>query len=227
MTSSNLHRIYRIGTLTLLATGLALLITGCGAVTSQLPTTVPSTGQPITGKVHGGRQSVGGSRIYLFAAGTAGYGTPSVSLLRPTAPGVATDTDGSYVTTDSVGNFSLSGTYNCSPGDQIYVLARGGNPGLAPGSTNPAIALISALGACPSSGTLAATVPTVTINEVSTVASAYALAGFMTDPTHLSSSGTSLAQQGVANAFLTAFNLFDISSGSVLPNSIAGNGVPQ
>ena len=84
MTATTL-RLCRIATLTLLATGLALLIAGCGALPSQL-TSIPSAGQSITGKVHGGQQSVGGSHIYLFAAGTGGYGGPSDSLLNPTAP---------------------------------------------------------------------------------------------------------------------------------------------
>ena len=196
MTASTLSRLCRIGALTLLAGGIALLIAGCGALPSQLPISPPSAGESITGHVHGGQQSVSGSHIYLYAAGTGGYGGPSVSLLNPTAPGVATDANGSYVTTDSAGNFSLNGTYSCSPGQQVYILARGGNPGLAAGTNNSTIALISALGNCPNAGNLAATVPVVTINEVSTIASVYALAGFMTDPTHLSSSGTQLARAG-------------------------------
>ena len=225
-TLSRLSRICRIATLTLLATGLALLIAGCGALPSQLPIATPSTGQSITGHVHGGQQSVTGAHIYLFAAGTGGYGGPSISLLNPTAPGVATDANGSYVTTDKAGNFSLNGTYSCSPGQQVYILARGGNPGLPAGTNNPAIALLSALGNCPNAGNLAATVPVVIINEVSTVATAYALAGFMTDPIHVSSSGTQLAQQGVANAFLTAANLYSVAGGTVNPYSTAANGVP-
>ena len=226
MTASTLGRVCRIATLTLLATGLALLIAGCGALSYQLPNSTPSVGQSITGHVHGGQQSVTGSHIYLFQAGTGGYGGPSLSLLNPTAPGVATDANGSYVTSDSGGNFSLNGIYSCSPGQQVYILARGGNPGLAAGTNNPAIALISALGNCPSAGNLAATVPVVTISEVSTVASVYALAGFMTDATHLSSSGTQLAQQGVTNAFLTALNLFNVAGGLVNPYSTGANGVP-
>jgi sugar lactone lactonase YvrE len=225
MAASTLTRLCRIGALTLLAGGIALLIAGCGALPTQLAST-PSAGQTITGRVRGGQQTVTGSHIYLYAAGTSGYGAAAVSLLNPTAPGVATDANGSYVTSDNAGNFSLNGTYNCSPGQQIYVLARGGNPGLAAGTNNTGIALLAALGNCPNSGTLAATVPVVVINEVSTVASVYGFAGFMTDATHLSSSGTQLAQQGVANAFLTALNLFDVSSGTALLNSIAGNGVP-
>ena len=62
--------------------------------------------------------------------------------------------------------------------------------------------------------------PFVSVNEVTTVAAAYAMAGFATDPTHVSSSGTPLAQTGIANAA----NLADISTGTALITTPAGNG---
>ena len=66
------------------------------------------------------------------------------------------------------------------------------------------------------------------MNEVSTVAAAYAMAGFASDATHVSSSGTALAQTGIANAFANAANLASISTGAALAVTPAGNGtVPQ
>ena len=66
------------------------------------------------------------------------------------------------------------------------------------------------------------------INEVSTVAAAYAMAGFATDATHVSNSGTALAQTGIANAFANAANLETLSTGVALSTTPAGNGtVPQ
>ena len=85
MTASTLTRLCRIGALTLLAGGLALLITGCGALPTQL-TSTPSAGQSIAGRVRGGQQSVTGSHIYLYAAGTSGYGAAAVSLLLRLLP---------------------------------------------------------------------------------------------------------------------------------------------
>jgi hypothetical protein len=205
----------------------SLLLAGCGAMPSSAISST-ATGQAIHGRVHGGNQAVVGAHVYLFAAGISGYGGPSVSLLRPSAPGVYTDSLGSYVLSDASSNFNISGTYNCTPGQQVYLLATGGNPGLAPGLTNPSLALLSALGQCPSEGNLANTVPVININEVSTVAAAYALGGFMTDATHLSSSSTDLAATGIANAFINVNLLMNTASGSALSQTPLGSGsAPQ
>ena len=53
-------------------------------------------------------------------------------------------------------------------------------------------------------------------------------AGFATDATHVSSSGTALAQIGIANAFANATNLETLGTGVALATTPAGNGtVPQ
>ena len=212
--------------LALAATIMVILLTGCGTVSSQLAGPTAATSQSVSGHVHGGQQSVLGAHIYVYAAGTSGYGSPSISLINPGFPGVSSDTTGAYVTTDSAGNFSLNGAYRCSPGQQVYILARGGNPGLPSGATNPALTMISPLGSCPNSGSFANAVPVVNINEISTVAAVYALGGFMSDATHISSSASALSQQGIANAFLVTNNLVDLASGTVPPISVIGNGVP-
>jgi hypothetical protein len=54
------------------------------------------------------------------------------------------------------------------------------------------------------------------------------MAGFATDATHVSSSGTTLAQTGIANAFANAASLANLSTGTALTAPPAGNGnVPQ
>ncbi len=187
---------------------LALLV-GCSADFSHSASS-PAPLASLTGNVHGGQQPVTAAQVYLYAAGTAGYGTPARSMLA--APG--------YTTTDTTGAFSITGNYTCQPGDQVYLLATGGNPGLAPGSTNPALTLMAALGPC------SALTPStfININEVTTVAAAYALAGFMDTPTTLSSSGTPLAKVGVANAFLNASNLANPTTGTPNIYTAGGNG---
>jgi streptogramin lyase len=219
----------------------AALLSGCGPVQqqplSQIATTTttsptgPSTvpGSAIVGNVHGGQQPVVGAHIYLFAANPAGYGSPSISMLNAAQPGVATDAIGDYILTDAQGNFSITGDYTCTPGQQVYLLALGGNPGLPPGQINPALALMSAFGACPEGQTnFLTTVPYVYLNEVTTVAAAYGLSGFMTDATHLGYAATPGSQQGIANAFLTVNNLADTATGVARLQTIQGNGdVPQ
>jgi hypothetical protein len=129
--------------------------------------------------------------------------------------------------TSSTTSQSISGrVHGGSPGQQVYLLAHGSNLGLPSGASNPAISLISPLGTCPNTGTFAGSVPALNIDEVSTVTAVYALAGFTTDATHVSSSASALAQQGVANAFLSTTNLVNIGPGLTVQASIAGNGVP-
>jgi len=71
---------------------------------------------------------------------------------------------------------------------------------------------MAVLGNCPSSGTLSVQVPTVIVNEISTIAAAYALAGFATDSWHISSDGTALAQVGVKNAAANASQLYSFTT---------------
>ncbi len=171
--------------LSVLATAVALTsMLGCAVDIASTPAaSAASLGVTLRGNVHGGNQLLGSSRIYLFAAGKTGYGSASTSLLQTSASGVTTDLSGnSYVTADANGNFTITGDWNClNASDQVYMLAVGGNPGLAPGTNNTAITLMNALGTCNSlnSGTF------VILNELSTVAAANALAQFYVDPTHI------------------------------------------
>ena len=202
----------------------ALLLSGCALQNTATP--AAESGVQIGGKVHGGQQAVVGAHVHLLAAGTTGYGAASTSLLTLNTAG--SDTYGGYVLTDNLGSFTITGDYLCTPGTQVYLLATGGNPGLPSGQTNSALALVSALGQCPSTGTLALSVPLIFVDEISTIGSVYAMAGYMTDLFHVSSSGTPQALTGIANAFANAQNLYGVSSGQALATTPAGNGVvPQ
>ena len=201
---------------------LPLFLTGCALNHTAQP--IASNGLPIQGSIHGGRQPISGAHIYLLAANTTGYGQPSVSLLNSASTGQA-DTLGAYVLSDSIGNFSITGDYLCTSGQQVYLYALGGDPGAG---ANSAAGLIAVLGSCPSSGSFLASIPFIQINEVTTVAAAYALAGFATDATHVASSGTTLAQIGIANAFANAANIANLSTGQANSTMPGGNGtVPQ
>jgi hypothetical protein len=212
----------RLGPLFISATLCLPLLTGCALQQTASP--IPEPAVKLAGSVHGGQQPIAGAHVYLFAANTTGYGQPSISLLNAASTGTS-DSLGAYVATDSNGSFTITGDYSCTPNSEVYLYALGGNPGAG---VNSAAGLLTALGNCPSSGSFLASFPLIQINEVTTVAAAYAMAGFATDATHVSSSGTPLALTGIANAFANAANLADITTGSALAVTPAGNGaVPR
>lgn len=139
----------------------AFLVTGCGGFGKQF-TNVPVSAEmgSIKGRTFGGQQPVAGATIQLYQVGTTGYGVGATPLLTST------------VATDSSGNFTITGKYTCTAGTQVYITATGGDPGAG---TNTALALMAGLGLCDNltSSTF------IIINEVTTVATVYALAPFM------------------------------------------------
>jgi hypothetical protein len=219
-----------LSTLTAVAavSGCALAMAGCAGNIAFPDTTTQGAAITIAGNLHGGQQPVTGSHVHVMQASSTGYGNASTALMTANGTTILSDAIGPYVATDSQGNFSVSGQYTCTSGSQVYLLATQGNPGLGTGGNNPALALMAGLGACPSTGNFSTAVPYVFINEVSTVATAYALAGFFTDATHLASSGTTLATTGITNAGKNIAQLESISTGVALtttPNTLGT--VPQ
>ncbi|HTC76701.1 MAG TPA: hypothetical protein VK684_14060 [Edaphobacter sp.] len=208
----------RPGPIFISATLCLPLLTGCSLQQTASPKPEPAV--KLNGSVHGGQQPIAGAHVYLFAANNTGYGQPSVSLLNAASTG-ASDSLGAYVLTDGNGGFTITGDYACTPNTQVYLYTHGGNPGAG---VNSAAALLAALGNCPASGSFLASIPFIQVNEVTTIAAAYAMSGFATDATHVSSSGTPLALIGIANAFANASNLADISTGNALATTPAGNG---
>ena len=213
-----------------------LFLSGCSVAPVLTSTSTDSVlGTALSGKVHGGQSPITGAHVYLLAANTTGYGAASVSLLT-SGTGRTLDSSGGptngfyYVTSDSNGNFTISGDYTCTANTQVYVYALGGNPG---GGANAVAGLMAALGNCPSAGNFETAAPFLFVNEVSTVAMAYATAGFATDALHVSSSGTVAAEAGIANAFLNVEVLETLSTGVAnaappgLPTGTGPGAVPQ
>ncbi|HEV2578012.1 MAG TPA: hypothetical protein VGU25_12450 [Acidobacteriaceae bacterium] len=174
--------------------------------------------------VHGGNFPVTGAQIYLFAAGQGGYGTSATSLITSGASGVscsnAAVAGACYVTTDSGGNFTLTPDYTCTEGQQVYLVGVGGNPGLTGTVNNTSIVQMAALGTCPASDSLSSVVPYVTLNEVTTVAFAYAMSGFATTPYNVSSDAG--GETALANALANAGNIVNLGNG-VARGVAAGN----
>ena len=191
--------------------------------TTSAPVTVipPPTPTAINGTVHAGQTPITGAHVYLFAIGTSGYGGASTSVLNGSITGYS-DAHGGYVLSNSAGGFSIApGAVNCGAGGEAYLLISGGSAGAGP---NSAIGLLAPIGACP----LAASSTSTWVNEVSTVATAFALSAYATDATHISSPGSALALTGLANALATVGNLYSNTNGNALATTPGGNGtVPQ
>ena len=185
---------------------LALLPLGCGTGIAPGGSHTAPASRSYQGKVFGGQQPVVGSKVYLYAAGSATGG--SRSMLKGAG----------YVLSGSDGTFSITNDYDCQAGDQVYMLALGGDAG---GGSNTSIGLMAAVGPCSS------LTPTtyITINEVTTVATAYALSSFITTPVAVGADP--VGSNAVAAAFSNVKTLVDVSSG-IAPASITGSGVvPQ
>jgi hypothetical protein len=196
----------------LVACPLAVLaltfLAGCGQSNGTFSAQESPT--TFTGSVHGGKQPISAAVIQLFAVGTAGDGSAASPLLSPTT------------TTDANGTFSLKGLYSCPTSNPlVYLLASGGNPGLAAGSNNTAIKLIAALGKCKtlSSSTV------ISINEITTVAAVAALAPYMTSASAIGSSSSDAS--GLSADFTLAAEYANTTTGTTPGSSIpAGESVP-
>ncbi len=202
-----------------------LMLTGCSASFNSTMPPASVNGMTFNGAVHGGQQGIAGSHVYLYAAGTTGYNSAPTSLLNTADTGVSTDTNGhGYVTTTGPnGAWTITGDYTCpSASSPVYLLALGGNPGLGGGANNSALALLAAIGPCssltPSSF--------FDINEISTVASAYALSPFATFSTQgIATSSTNIP--GLTHAFATAAGLVNYTTGLASTTTPSGGIVPQ
>lgn len=167
------------------------LLAGCGSSTPGQP------GVALQGRVFGGQQPVSGASIKLYAAGSSGVGAGATDLLAP-----------HVVSTDASGFFNITGDYACpSSTAQVYLAAEGGNPGLAAGTNNSSLLMVAALGDCDN----LTSATNITVDEVTTVAAAWALSQFLGAGGMIGASSTNAT--GLRNAFAVASNLVNTSTG--------------
>lgn len=206
-------------------------VTTANNQTASTSFTVSPSLPTISGIVVSGPASSGApisASVQLYAAGTTGYGAGAQAIGDP-------------VQTDSTTGAFSGIAYDCStlvaPGDQLYLEAIG---------DSSQVAFMAALGSC---GVLNTSGTIVTVNEVTTIASAYALSAFADIDSKggidvgapatgsscnaaggWKSTGPSTCNYiGLANAFATANNLIDLPSGTALSvtpayksNNVAG-----
>ena len=189
-----------------------VFLAACSTTATTSRTSTPSsTGTlALQGRLHGGQQPVSGSSLQLYAVGLSGGGSAATPLLS--TPG----------TSDGNGGFNITGAYSCpTDASEVYLLARGGNPGLAPGTNNAAITLMAALGAC---GNLSAST-FVNVDEVTTVALANTLAPFTYSTSAI---GSTPSDAILLNAAFSMANRFASTSNGTSPgtNLPGGDTVP-
>ena len=201
MATPSLSVQFRLALISIVSASVA--VSGCGsgivtgATASTSTTTTTTTNNSVQGVVLGGQQPIIGSNVQLFAASTSGRGSAATLLLS------------SPVVTDGNGNFSLSGRFTCANStDQVYLIATGSNPAT---TVNRSPALMTALGSC---GNLTSSTPIV-INEVTTIASVYALAPYMNSGSYdiASNSGDVTA---LTAAFTSARTLANLATGTAI-----------
>jgi len=190
-----------------LASAVALATAGCSAgISAGIAANTTTTGitdpaaHALLGIAHGGQQPVSGATVTLWGVNSTASKGAAVSLAT--------------TTTDSGGNFTLTGLYhaNClatsSGNPYVYITVTGGNPG---GGTNTNLALMAALEDCNTLYTNAGST-FLWVNEITTVAGAYALGPFTgADYQHIGA--TSTYATGLANAFQVANSLVNFQNG--------------
>lgn len=114
------------------------------------------------------------------------------------------------------GEFQLSGLYKCDVGQNVWLFSISGYPLTGNANLNPYASFMADLGVCPASGDFS-TDSFIYMNELSTVAMAYSIAGFAADPVGATTSGLAIKisapstnSAGINNAFANAQQLYNI-----------------
>ncbi len=203
------------------------------AVSGTIAIATDATGPALHGKVvtgttqlgiTGTAQPVAGSSVALYVAGTNG----SVYKLTSSVVEIEYSVQATQITSTTTGkdgSFTIPAGYTCpSTSSQMYLVATGGIVGTNK-IANANLALMTALGSC---SNLSST--SVVVNEVTTIASAFAIGPFTANDALYGTSsylflGTSASNTtGLINAFASVNNLVDITTGLTRPVTPAGNG---
>lgn len=204
---------------------IAAVASGAFSPSSVTSVEIRVFGGVIAGKAMSGSTPIAGAAMQLYSAGTTGYSSAPIAAATYSPSGTATGSDGSFAL-----------YYDCpaAPQDQMYLVATGGSTG---SGTNQYINLMSALGSC-------ASLPaSVTVNEVTTIASVYALSAFASidsaggisvgapatydavkaplcsataTPAWQSTGADTCNYNGLVNAFKAVNNLVNVANGQAL-----------
>jgi hypothetical protein len=181
------------------------ILAGCALTTT--PTAVSVAPAVLHGEAFGGQQPIAGALVSLFQVGTSGYGQGSYVLAS--------------ATTNSFGSFEFTAQYECPSSDPpVYLLVSGGSPGLPNQAINHSIVLAAGLGSCSDSKS-----EHVSINEVTTVATAFALSHYFTTTLggniysdSIGSSSANASSLALSNS-ATIQTLVNLATGTVKANT--------
>ena len=161
----------------------------------------------IAGSVQAGTQPVVGASVMLYAASQAGNGAAATRLLS------------AAVLTDQNGGFAVPLGVTCPLSNTVLYAVATGGAAVAGAAANPSTRLVTVLGTCASVQAGAS----VVLNEVTTVAAAYALAQFF-GPEAAYLGATATNSSGIGLAAATASNLADGSTGVAPGSGFPANG---
>jgi len=165
----------------------------------------PLTGTSFSGKVQAAGLPVIGASVQLYDVGTSGNGSQPNARLA------------SALTTDVNGNFTVPSSFSCvSSSTALFLLAKGGKVSSA-GAVNGALWLATPLPPC---GSLTNSLA-ITVNELSTVATAEAMAQFYASGGSIGASATNTL--GLGNAMLSEQLLVNIFTGASPGPSVPAN----
>jgi hypothetical protein len=173
-----------LGTLTLVG------LVGCGGALN-IPDSVASSeaaGPAVGGSMFGGHAPITGAHVYLLQPSITAYGGLATSILgnngATSANGFAITANvndpnvpvgANYETTDSGGNFSFTGAYNCKVGQPVYIYGYGGNIGATANSTTTTTTTTVPLGISAATATGTGFTYTFTFTVTGTPATALAV----------------------------------------------------
>jgi hypothetical protein len=140
--------------------------------------------------VLGAQKAVRGATVVVYRVGILGYGS------KATALGTSTS--------DTTGKWTVSFT---KPSDDplVYITANGGDIGNGPNSAIGLLTVVGALSGAPSQ---------LTLNEVTTAASVYAVAQFLDTQTATQIGSAVANTAGLPNAAANVRNLVDLNAGT-------------
>lgn len=161
------------------------LLAAAIASTANRQWAAPPPRPQLQGQVRLGATPFGHARIFILAPATNpeqhGESTSLVNEDRGRLDSSDGPTHGfRYVLADANGMFSLNQVFHCRPGQEVYLYVRGTEE--TEGKVSDlVVGELAVLGACPSAGSFTPKYTRIVVNELTTVAAAYALSPFATD----------------------------------------------